>query len=256
MASILELHQKGYRYVIDLESGLDVSIPLVSGDKNPNCFYAKSPVFEPVRGEGFVGDTLLGGVVNFKDVSLNPHGNGTHTECVGHISKEPYFINDVKLLPFIPARIVSVNPATTENGDRIIKAESFSGLAPATPGEAIVVRTLPNYADKKLTNYSGSNPAYFHHESIAWLVYLGFEHLLTDLPSVDREEDGGKLAGHKAWWKYPGNTRLQATITEMIYVEDTILDGRYLLQLSVLNWELDVSPSRPVLYPLISFSTP
>ena len=41
----------------------------------------------------WVGDVKQGGSVNFRNISFNPHGNGTHTECVGHISKEDFSIN-------------------------------------------------------------------------------------------------------------------------------------------------------------------
>ena len=76
----------------------------------------------------------------------------------------------------------------------------------------------------------------------------GVKHLLLDLPSVDREEDGGALLGHKAFWQYPENARNNCTITELIYVPDRILDGDYLLNLQIASLELDVSPSKPLLY--------
>ena len=82
-------------------------------------------------------------------------------------------------------------------------------------------------------------------------MYKGFEHLLIDLPSVDREEDGAKFLAHKAFWKYPGSVRKYSTIKELIYVANEIEDGIYLLQLNVLNIETDASPSRPILYSLV-----
>jgi hypothetical protein len=41
--------------------------------------------------------------------------------------------------------------------------------------------------------------------------------------------------------------RLNATITEMIYVKDVVLDGTYLLNLQITSFENDASPSKPVL---------
>jgi hypothetical protein len=76
------------------------------------------------------------------------------------------------------------------------------------------------------------------------------QHLLLDLPSVDREEDGGALAAHKAFWKYPEDPRTKATITELIYVDNVVPDGLYLLQIQIAAMELDASPSRPFIYPL------
>ena len=76
------------------------------------------------------------------------------------------------------------------------------------------------------------------------------KHLLIDLPSVDREKDGGKLLSHHAFWQVPENPRMEATISELIYVPDEIKDGQYLLELQFAPFDNDASPSRPVLYRL------
>jgi hypothetical protein len=44
---------------------------------------------------------------------------------------------------------------------------------------------------------------------------------------------------------YPDLTR---TITELIFVENAISDGEYVLDLHVAPIENDASPSRPILY--------
>jgi hypothetical protein len=80
--------------------------------------------------------------------------------------------------------------------------------------------------------------------------------LLIDLPSVDREEDEGKLLAHKAFWNVKDvnnlNTDacLNCTITEMIYVNNEVQDGSYILNLQIASFENDASPSKPVLYSL------
>lgn len=43
------------------------------------------------------------------------------------------------------------------------------------------------------------------------------KHLLLDLPSVDREQDGGKLLAHNAFWNTSKNVRYGCTISEMIF---------------------------------------
>ena len=78
----------------------------------------------------------------------------------------------------------------------------------------------------------------------------GVEHLLIDLPSVDREEDEGKLLAHKAFWQYPDNIRRNATITELFYATPELKDDLYLLNLQIISLDLDVSPSKPTLYKL------
>ena len=71
---------------------------------------------------------------------------------------------------------------------------------------------------------------------------------------IDRLFDGGHLSNHRIFWNMrPGsfetdeNTRIQSTVTEMIYIPDSVADGRYLLNLQIAPFEADCSPSRPVL---------
>ena len=93
-----------------------------------------------------------------------------------------------------------------------------------------------------------ADDSWLHIGSIDPRSYIN--HLLTDLPSVDREEDGGKLLAHKAFWKYPEDIRRSATITELVYVPDVVTDGLYLLNVQITSLEVDASPSKPVIYQL------
>ena len=79
---------------------------------------------------------------------------------------------------------------------------------------------------------------------------------MIDLPSVDREEDEGKLLAHKAFWNVKDVTnlnndaRLDCTITEMIFVSNEVPDGSYILNIQIASFENDASPSKPILYSL------
>jgi len=42
-------------------------------------------------------------------------------------------------------------------------------------------------------------------------------------------------------------SRIDSTITELIYVPNEVLDGAYLLNLQIAPFESDASPSRPLL---------
>ena len=229
---------------------IDISIPIDEGPSTVNCFYAPPARFEPVRMGDFIGDTRLGGAVNFKNVFFNPHGNGTHTECVGHIATEAVRI-DQTLDQFLHiARVVSVYPTMMDNGDKVVRKESFEGVE--YKGEkAWIIRTLPNPESKKYQHYSGTNPTYFDPQVMSLLLEMGIDHLLVDLPSVDREEDGGALASHHRFWEYPKKKFVKRTITELVYIPDSVTDGLYLLNLLVPAFNLDAAPSRPVLYPML-----
>ena len=238
----------GKHYESDLSKPLDISIPLEAGSDTVNCFYAPFMETAPVVAGDFIGSTQQGGPVNFLNVKLNPHGNGTHTECVGHIAKEKYSINQSLLNFHHFAKVISVQPETLENGDQVIFKNQIEKLFQKEEAEAIVIRTLPNLDAKLKRHYSGTNPTYLHEDATKYLVDCGVQHLLIDLPSVDREEDEGALLSHHAFWKYPEATREHATITELIFVKNEIEDGLYLLHISIASFEIDVSPSKPVLY--------
>jgi arylformamidase len=241
---------------VDLSKPFDLSIPLRAGLDTVNCFWAPPVEYTPVTAGGFIGSTAQGGSVNFFNVRLNPHGNGTHTECVGHIARERYVIGDCLRRHHFFAKLLSLYPQKTESGDRVLLRTQLEALLQHGECEAIIIRTLPNDAFKLKTNYSGANPPYFHPAAIQYLVDCGIRHLLTDLPSVDREEDGGALAAHKAFWQYPGPAvREDCTITELLYAPPAVKDGYYLLNLQTASFDLDASPSKPVIFEIMDFET-
>jgi kynurenine formamidase len=188
-----------------------------------------------------------GGACNCENLHFNAHGNGTHTECVGHISEERITINQTLKVFFAIAQVISVTPIQSDNGDLIVTLESVSKQF-KNGVEALIIRTLPNYDNKKLKQYSGNNPTYLALKLGVFLAEQNIKHLLVDLPSVDKEEDGGELATHHAFWQYPYKTRFEATITELVFVDNEIEDDIYLLNLQIASFESDASPSKPVLY--------
>ena len=50
------------------------------------------------------------------------------------------------------------------------------------------------------------------------------------------------------FWNTNGVLRLDATITEFIYVYNHIQDGKYMLNLQIAPFENDATPSKPILY--------
>ncbi len=244
----LNLGEKEYQF--DPKSPIDISFTLKTGKENVNCFYAEEVLIETIKVGDFVGSVLEGGACDYKRLHLTPHGNGTHTECYGHISKDNYTIQEALKEYLFISELVSIEAKKMENGDLIITEEQIKNVFPKdyTP-EALLIRTLPNNLNEKsIKQYSGTNPTYLAPEVCHFLANKGVKHLLLDLPSVDREEDEGKLLAHHAFWQYPHNTRKDATITELIAVPNEVKDGKYLLNIQLMNIALDASPSKPVLY--------
>ncbi|MCU0428116.1 MAG: cyclase family protein [Candidatus Kapabacteria bacterium] len=244
-------------FSVDFTKPIDLSLPLRSGEANPNAFGIQNPDFKPFRAGGFVGSVEEGGACNCENLLVNPHGNGTHTECIGHITKERVSINQTLKNFFALAALVSLTPERLHNGDAVITEKQIRSAVKSlhTDVSALILRTLPNTADKQLRRYSGTNPPYLTPEAAEALAVSGIRHFLTDLPSVDREDDGGKLSAHHAFWQYHPDSiyapRYEATITEMIFAPDDVPDGAYFLNLQIASIESDASPSKPVLYALV-----
>lgn len=235
---------------IDLSQPLDISIPIKGSKSNVNAWYIGEPKIEP---EVFDGDTISvaeGAAVNFNTITFNPHSHGTHTETVGHITKEKYSVNKYLKQFFFLSEVVTVAPEKLGD-DYVISAKQLQFALGNKKREGLVVRTMPNTRDKKSRQYSNTNWTYFQEDAIKLLVKKGIKHLLIDLPSVDREEDGGELKGHNTFWNTKGKIRKDATITELIYVSNKIEDGMYILNLQIAPFENDATPSKPILYKVI-----
>jgi len=238
-------------YQCDLTKPIDISIPV----GQVKCFYSTDFRATPYVSGKFVGAVSEGAPVNFFDIHLNPHGNGTHTECFGHITIEQESINDhLKQFHFV-AKLVSIDLEKNSLGDQIITHKNIKEAISDHSSEALIIRTLPNAEHKLNMDYSGTNPPYLDSEAMSYVVEIGVKHLLLDLPSVDREEDEGILKAHHIFWnvidkKGSVDTRKDCTITELIFVPNHIEDGLYLLNIQIPSIQLDAVPSKPVLYKL------
>jgi kynurenine formamidase len=241
---------------IDLSKPIDISIPLTNNEQNPIAWYQNAPEIEPVTIGDWIGKVSEGkSSTNFNNIFFNPHAHGTHTECLGHITREFYSINQCLKQFLFTAELISVEPKNVEEDFIITKEQIENALGTIRP-QAIIIRTLPNLETKKHLNYSNTNPPYLDATAAVFIREMGIQHLLIDLPSVDREHDEGKLLAHKAFWnvrdinQVNDDARFNCTITEMIYVDEKVKDGSYILNLQFASFENDASPSKPVLYSL------
>ncbi len=246
---IATINHLSKEFKVDLSKPIDISIPLKNGDNNPIAWYVPPVKIEAVVMDDWIGEVKQGGSVNFFSISFNPHGHGTHTECVGHISKQKESVNDLVKTFFFLSQLISVNPSP-HDGDLIITKASIEASF-EEGAEAVILRTMPNEKGKLTRHYSNTNPPFLSHEAATFLKDKKVKHLLIDLPSVDKEVDGGQLLAHHAFWNFPENTRTDCSITELIYVPNHILDGIYLLNLSFAPFDNDASPSRPTLFQLL-----
>lgn len=246
----LIITQSNRTYSADLNQGVSLALGFGPDAENPNAFHIAPAVLEPIRVGTFVGAVSEGGSANCEVVTYCAHGNGTHTECVGHLTHERYHVFEALKQSNLIAQVVTVTLKEEESGRSYIPASAFAQVQFHPHAQALIVRTTPNSLDKKSRSWSGNEPPYFSIEAMQHIVEAGFEHLLTDLPSVDPEEDAGALAAHRIWWQYPQSTRQHATITELIFVPNEVPDGLCFLQLILPKIHSDAVPSNPIIYPL------
>lgn len=237
---------------------IDIAIPLRFNGPQPNAYGVPAAASQACEAGNLIGDTRRGGSVNFERYVFIPHCNGTHTECVGHITSERIAVIDCLKDVLVPAVLVSVEPE--DDGLITDSALRAAGAGPTTTvaaaDRALVVRTLPNGDGKLTARYGGDNiPPYFTTSAMEYIVECGFRHLLVDMPSIDRIFDEGKLVNHRIFWNVePGShetnadTRIYSTITELIYVPNEVVDGEYIVNLQIAPFDSDAAPSRPILF--------
>jgi len=248
MKAIIEYNSR--KIQIDVSKPIDISIAIDVTKESINAWYIKDPKIFPESYDGEVIKVSEGAVVNFNNIHFNPHSHITHTECVGHITEEVHSVNQNLKHYFYVAEVVTVAPES-RGEDFVISEKQLKTALRNKKRDAIIIRTLPNLSDKKIMRYSNTNPPYLLEEAAIYLREKGIKHLLIDLPSVDKEKDEGKLLSHNAFWNTSGKLRMDATITEFIYVPNTVEDGEYLLNLMIAPFENDATPSKPILYKII-----
>ena len=251
------------KYTVDFSKGIDICIPLNFNGEQPNTYGVEKATSKPYQDGQFVGDTRKGGPCNFETYSFTPHCNGTHTECIGHITDERISILSSLKEEMIPSTLVSVTPKSTDEKyipnlnteDLVITKEDLELHLKDINSKflkGLIIRTLPNYESKKSRDYMKETPSFFSIDAMEYIVRLGVEHLLVDSPSVDRLLDEGNLSSHNIFWETKRkefNSETQnKTITEMIFVSEEIKDGSYLLNLQIPAFVSDAAPSRPILY--------
>ena len=244
------IHANSRTYTIFVDQPIDISIPLRASKDNVNAWYLPPPKIYPTKLKNWTGSVKSGAAVNFNSIEFNPHAHGTHTECLGHITEKAYSINSCLKQFLFVSEVITVVPEKSDT-DLIISEKQLRYAIGNKKREAVVIRTLPNTKDKLSRQYANSNPPYLSEAAAIYLKNKGIKHLLIDLPSVDKEKDNGQLLAHKAFWDLNGVPRIEATITEFIYVPNTVKDGKYILNLLIAPFQNDASPSKPVLYRLL-----
>ncbi len=255
---MIEVEWNGRRYLSRAPVASDLAIPLQFDGGGPRAFGARAARIEPLASPSFSARVGEGASCNASVIGIAPHGNGTHTESVAHLCENGPDVPSLLAAGWMPAWLATIEARqgeiTTDSLRDPLAAAKASGAA------AFILRTLPNGADKISRHYADdaandAPPAWFADTAAGAIAEAGVEHLLADLPSLDRLDDPG-LPAHRAFFGLPAQSRdareakrAYATVSEFIYAPDEIADGLYLLDLQVPRWRLEAVPSRPLVLP-------
>src|SRR5829696_9091638 len=140
MISTIEYNGKAYR--ADFSLPIDISIPLKEElEPHVSAFHLPHVQYQAAESGTFVGSVKRGGSCNVNNIFFSPHGNGTHTECIGHITEEKHSINDCLTEFFFIALLVTVTPELRD-ADRIISKEQLQKQIGNQRPDALLIRTL------------------------------------------------------------------------------------------------------------------
>ena len=250
---IAEININNEKFKVDLNNPIDLSLTS-KDEKSFKAWYVDEIKINPIKNGDFIGSVNEGGKVNFREILINPHGNMTHTESVGHISKEEINVNKLLKTNNFLAQLITIKPQKIINKnkkevDQIISLKQIKNkIIPNI--QALIIKTQNNYDELTKKNYNHTNWPFLAESSASYIRSKGIQHLLIDQPSIDKEFDEGKLLAHRAFWNYPNEIDSKKTITELIGIPNHVKDGRYLLNLTLANIENDAVPSRPIIYKL------
>ena len=252
-------------------SPIDLAIPLDFYGPQPILYGVAAANGQAYQADGFIGDVRRGGGLNFETYQLTPHCNGTHTECVGHLTQERLYVHEVLKESFWLSQLITIESILAsqtqdqydpplQDADRVIDRSQLIQAWPLkSKSKALIIRTHPNPSEKRYWDYSQVQPPFFTLEAMQEIRARGVQNLLVDFPSVDRLFDEGKLRNHRTFWGLaPGQKALRdkevptQTITEMVYVPEGVIDGTYLLELQIAPFLADAAPSRPRIFELRS----
>lgn len=286
----VELKEAHYQINLAKSWSLAIAVNFNQAKQQPNHFSASAASATPMQVENFIGDTQQGGSCNVNELTINPHCNGTHTESIAHIchyaiktetandaetvtkhtENHPLTLAQINIPALMPCAIISITPELALKSDEhynpdfyphdaIISRKLLKQACSHYNNEqlqALVIRTLPNVKSKCQQAYSPSNqPAFFSREAILYLNERGVEHLVVDLPSIDRLHDEGVMTCHHLFWQVAQGSRqinnaslTNKTITEMAFIDNKIVDGFYFINIQTPAFHNDAAPSRPVIF--------
>ena len=265
----LRFEASGRSWEADLDRARSIARPIRFDGSSARAFGLPAASREAFRAGGASLALEEGGTLDCYGLTIWPHGNGTHTESVGHLARgAPAPCELLGASPLLAAlvtlpiaRLGDLSDTYEQRSgpdDSVFGADALrsalsivaAGLSPA----ALIMRAAPG-AD-------AGAPVYLTTEAARVVRAAGVEHLVLELASLDRLEDGGALANHRIFWGLePGQAEARLargprrTITELACVPEELADGLWALQIHLPALITDAVPSRPILSPLTALGS-
>lgn len=265
---IIKIIHNNENYKLDTNNSIDISIPYQFNNKQPNFFDVNPGVSSPLILNNNIYSVQSGASCNVSEIKMNIHCTGTHTECVGHILKDPGDIGTMLNDIILPSLLISVEPkpfeltkdlyhCSVKKNELVISKkiieDAVKNINQYCP-EALIIRSIPNPLEKKSYQYQSNVPPFFTNDALKYIADLKIRHLVVDLPSIDRMHDKGLLGNHRIFWNNNSqpfeevNSKSKNTITEMSYIPNQINDGFYFLNIQIPHFVNDAAPSRPLIF--------
>src|ERR1700758_3737413 len=105
----------GRELTVDVSHPVSLAVPLDFAGPQPRHFGAPPASARPFEAPGFAGSVARGASCNCEVISLTPHCNRTHTECVGHLTRERLDASRVAPAGLVPALLLSVTPEAADS---------------------------------------------------------------------------------------------------------------------------------------------
>jgi arylformamidase len=205
----------------------------------------------------FVGDVRRGGSCNVEVLRCTAHGL-THVETAAHLLDPAGAPPTVADLP--PERLAGLmlladlsdlgeQPGALVPPDRLIGALAAGDLPMSMLGLKTRASALPPATDFTGTDFLALSP-----EAAAAVREAGIRTLVTDLPSLDPERDGGRLLAHRSYFGLPvegcrGTDPERRAVVELAWFGD-LPAGYYYAVVTPARFAVPAVPTGLLLYPV------
>ena len=242
---LVTISHNNQNYNVNTKDFFDISIPMNFNNKQPNFYDVKKSQLKYLNHDGKIFSVAKGAGCNVPEINLNIHCSGTHTECVGHLLEDSGNIGKILNDLLLPAILITVKPFPFSKNN-----ESYHYKV-GDNEQVLSKKTIENEINK--WKYSQNLAPFFTNEALKFICEIGIEHLVVDIPSIDRMVDGKILGNHRIFWgdgfdsRGKINPKSKKTITELTYIPNSIKDGCYFLNIQIPHFVCDAAPSRPLL---------